>query len=90
MNDHEKSDTAEKSPAPWYQNLSIVRWIFAIFGILVMLFAGGCSLMVFADFLQRGTDEYGFNSPLTILGFGGLPFLFGLLVWWLAAKVGRW
>lgn len=54
-----------------------------------MLFAGGCSVMVFANFLERGTDQYGFNAPTTVLVVGGLPFVAGLIIWWLAAKVGR-
>lgn len=80
---------ADDAVRRWYHDLSVVRWIFAIFGILIMLFTGGCSLMVFADFLQRGTDTYGFNSPLVTLTVGGIPFVVGLLVWWLAAKAGR-
>lgn len=71
----------------WYQDLSAVRWIFAIFGILIMLFTGGCSLLIFADYLQHGGGGY-VDIPI-ILFVGGIPFLVGLLVWFLAAKVGR-
>lgn len=80
---------ADEEQLSWYQNLSIIRWVFAIFGILTMLFTGGCSLMVLFDFVTRGVDNYGFNSPLSILTFGGIPFAIGFLIWWLAAKVGR-
>ena len=52
-----------------------------------MLFTGGCSLLFLSDFAMRGGDGY-VNVPM-ILVIGGVPFLIGLVVWWLAAKVGR-
>ena len=71
----------------WYHELSIIRWIFAIFGILVMVFSGGCSALVFSEYL-RGNGG-GYFDPFAIMVFGGPPFVVGLLLWFLAAKVGR-
>ena len=67
----------------WYKNLSVVRWIFAIIGILVMLFAGGCSISVMA------TERMNAEALGVIALIGGIPFVVGLFIWWLAAKVGR-
>ncbi len=67
----------------WYKNLSVVRWIFAIIGILVMLFAGGCSISIMA------TERMNMEAFGIIAIIGGIPFAGGLLIWWLAAKVGR-
>ncbi|HFC04857.1 MAG TPA: hypothetical protein ENJ55_04060 [Rhizobiales bacterium] len=79
----EKPDIGHTS---WYENLSVTRWIFAIFGILIMLFAGGCSLVALPGLLQ---DPGGITNLALIAVFGGIPFGVGLLTWWLAAKVGR-
>jgi hypothetical protein len=74
--------TAAKPP------LTPLRWIFAILGALVMLFCGGCSLAGVvaaidpADSLERNL------APLFII-VGGIGFLFGLLIWWLAVKANR-
>ncbi len=77
-------------PVRWYHELSIVRWIFAVFGILIMLFAGGCTLLFFGNFVATGGDAGGYEM-LVYMGFavGIASLLSGLLIWWLAAKVGR-
>jgi len=64
----------------WYRDLSVVNWIFAIFGILVMAFSGGCSLMVL--YIAGGLD-----SVFEVALIGGGPFLFGLIVLWMAIKL---
>ncbi len=78
-----------RSTDPWYKNLPVIHWIFAIFGILVMLFSGGCSIVILANFFRYGRDSYGFNDPLTVAVIGGVPFLAGLVTWWFAAKYKR-
>ncbi len=72
-----------KTTHRWYQDLSVVRWIFVIMGILVMMFAGGCSINVLA------TERMNAESVGIVALIGGIPFAGGLLIWWLAAKVGR-
>ncbi len=74
---------------PWYKNLPVIRWIFAIFGILGMLFSGGCSLVILRNYFHYGRDSYGFNDPLTVSIIGGIPFLMSLIMWWFAAKYKR-
>ena len=74
-------------PKKWYNDLSVIRWIFAIFGILTMLFSGGCSVVVLGGFIMDGRGDP--STTALILVIGGVPFLIGLAVWWLAAKVGR-
>jgi len=77
------------STDPWYKNLSVIRWIFAIFGILGMLFSGGCSIFILGNYFQYGRDNYGFNDPMIVAVIGGVPFLVALLIWWFAAKYKR-
>ena len=79
----------QKVSESWYQNLSVIRWIFAIFGILGMVFSGGCSLVVLANYFRYGRDSYGFNDPAVIAVVGGVPFAVALLMWWFAAKYKR-
>jgi len=67
----------------WYKDLSVIRWIFAIIGILVMVFAGGCSINVLA------TERMDVGAVGIVAIIGGVPFALGLLVWWLAAKYKR-
>ncbi len=69
--------------------LTVVRWIFAIIGSLIMLFCGGCSLLLLGDLLSRGKWQAGYVDGTMVLVIGGVPFLLGLLIWWLAVKVGR-
>ena len=72
--------------------LTPIRLIFAIIGGLIMLFAGGCTLLFLVgyvhDELTRSGGEQYVNIPV-ILTFGGPPFLVGLGVWYLAARAGR-
>ena len=66
-----------ETPAPSDRKpMGVLRWIFAIIGVLIMAFCGGCMLL-FAD------------AGMTAVTIGGLPFLLGLLVWGLAVFAGR-
>ncbi len=69
--------------------LTAIRWIFAVIGVLIMIFAGGCSL--FFDLILSGYSNG--NNTLGVFGilllYGGLPFLLGLLIWRLAVKFRR-
>ena len=69
--------------------LTVVRWIFAVVGALIMVFCGGCSLLLLGDLAMRGRWSYNYVSVDAVLAIGGIPFLLGLLIWWLAVKVGR-
>ncbi len=75
------------SSSCWYHDLSIIRWIFVVFGILIMVFAGGCAAFFFSDYLDGRGGSY--DDVFIIMVFSGPPFLIGLLLWWLAARVGR-
>ncbi len=79
-----KSDPSQDKP-----KLTVVRWFFAVIGALIMLFCGGCSLILLGDLASRGRWADNYVSVEIVLLIGGVPFLFGLLVWWLAVKVGR-
>ncbi|HFC04856.1 MAG TPA: hypothetical protein ENJ55_04055 [Rhizobiales bacterium] len=84
------NQTTSQKKASWYKGLSVTRWIFAIFGILIMLFAGGCTLLFLGNFIQMGGQNGGYEMVFYIgqaVGVGLL--LLGLLIWWLAAKAGR-
>ena len=77
------------SGSPPKPKLTVARWIFAVFGTLVMLLAGGCS--GYAVFMLTG-DELGetfWSAFGYVLPYGLIPFLIGLLMWWLAVKSGR-
>ena len=76
-------------PAPDKPKLTVVRWIFAVIGALIMLFSGGCSLLILGDLASRGRWSDNYVSVEIVLLIGGVPFLLGLLIWWLAVKVGR-
>ena len=75
--------------APEKPKLTVVRWIFAVVGGLIMLFCGGCSLLLLGDLAMRGKWQANYVSVDAVLAIGGIPFLLGLLIWWLAVKVGR-
>ena len=63
--------------------LTVVRWIFVVLGCLIMVFCGGC-MLIFVEHLI-GTQ----NGWVVLFMFGGIPFLVGLLILFLAVKVGR-
>ncbi|NNF80919.1 MAG: hypothetical protein HKN05_23095 [Rhizobiales bacterium] len=69
--------------------LTVIRWIFAVVGALIMVFCGGCSLLILGDLASRGRWSDNYVSVEIVLLIGGVPFLVGLLIWWLAVKVGR-
>ena len=54
-----------------------LRLALAAAAVLLMLFSGGCTLLLFSQ-------PEGRMAPVLVLLVGGLPFAFGLLVWWLA------
>lgn len=59
------------------------RLVFAAAALLTMLFSGGCSLLF-------GLNADGlYVTWVSVLLFGGPPFLIGLLVWWLAMRRTR-
>jgi hypothetical protein len=68
--------------------LGIMRLILAAIGILIMVFAGGCTLLVGLPLLGGSASEVASMVPMLLL-FGGAPFLVGLGLWFLAVKVGR-
>ena len=67
-------------PPPPRERLGPLRIFLAIVGIAAALFSGGCSLYVLSD---------GFSVWPFTLAFGGAPFALGLLVTWMALKLGR-
>ncbi|MEM7426075.1 MAG: hypothetical protein AAF441_08265 [Pseudomonadota bacterium] len=76
----------DATPKP---KLTVTRWVFAVTGILIMLFTGGCT--AYAVLMLTG-DELGeslVSSIGYVLPYGLIPFLAGLLIWWLAVKSGR-
>lgn len=74
---------------PEKPKLTVIRWFFAVIGSLIMLFCGGCSLLILGDLASRGRWADNYVSVEIVLLIGGVPFLAGLLIWWLAVKVGR-
>ncbi|MEM7426070.1 MAG: hypothetical protein AAF441_08240 [Pseudomonadota bacterium] len=73
--------------------MTVVRWIFAIFGILIMVFAGGCSILYsgFLLFVSLAGDggRHAIGAFVLTLIFGGIPFLAGFLIWLFATKGRR-
>ena len=72
--------------------LTFVRWIFAVLGILIMIFAGGCAVL-YSGFMLPVTLAAGGEQTLYVvfitLLFGGIPFGIGFLIWRLAVKFRR-
>ena len=62
------------------ERLGALRIILVLIGVIAVLFSGGCSLMSLSD----GTGYWEF-----VLMFGGPPFALGLLVIWMALRLGR-
>ena len=58
------------------------RLVIAAFAGLLMLFAGGCSLYLVPDVLRGGQ----YVTDGAVLVFGGVPFAFGMFVWWLSLR----
>ncbi len=80
---------SENQSRPEKPRLTVIRWIFAIIGALIMIFAGGCSLYAFWVLTGPDMSERLANALGIVALFGGIPFLAGLLIWWLAVKAGR-
>lgn len=60
--------------------LGALRIVLAIVGIAAALFSGGCSLLILSD---------GMGIWQFVLVLGGAPFALGLLVIWMALRLGR-
>lgn len=58
------------TPPPARPRLSPIRTFLVVIGVLVMLFSGGCSLLLMSDAWEIW--------PLTLI-FGGVPFALALL-----------
>jgi hypothetical protein len=74
------NDLPPPDRAPSREPLGALRIVLAIIGIAAVLFSGGCSLLVLSD----GWDVWPFT-----LAFGGVPFALGVLVTWMALRLGR-
>ena len=59
---------------------SPLRLVFAAAALLVVLFAGGCSLL----FLANMDGQY--VTWEAVAGLGGVPLAVSLLAWWLAMR----
>ena len=67
--------------------MSFMRWVFAIFGVLVMLFSGGCFLyIVGGKILSPARFEIVMEVAASAFAFSFIPFLIGLFVWWLIVR----
>ena len=68
--------------------LTPLRWLFAIIGVLVMLFAGGCGLFWLAVFLtEQQSDAANLSAGIGL--FTVLPLFAGWLIWYSAVKPRR-
>lgn len=67
-------------PTQNHDLLGALRIFLAIVGIAAALFSGVCSIYVLSD---------GFSVWPFTLAFGGAPFVLGLLIFWMALKLGR-
>jgi len=62
-----------------------LRLLIAAAALLLMLFSGGCSLLFIGDMLTRaGGERYVTWEAVAVIG--GVPFVAGLLVWWLSMR----
>ena len=59
----------------------------ATVGIIIMVFAGGCTLLFVGSIFTEGGDSGGYAAMGLVIG--GIPFLFGALLTWLALRAGR-
>jgi hypothetical protein len=76
-------------PAGKLAPLSGIRIFFSVVGILIMVFAGGCTLLFLGSYFFETQGGQNYITPPVILIFGGPPFLVGLAIWLLALKAGR-
>lgn len=63
-------------------------WFFASLAALVMLFTGGCSLLFLAVVITSGKN-YLFDGLPALLVAGAMPFLMGLVGFWLLVRHRR-
>jgi NO-binding membrane sensor protein with MHYT domain len=61
---------------------SAVRLVFGAIALLVMIFTGGCALILFPD-AMKGNQYVGFD---VIAVLAGVPFAVALLIFWLAMR----
>ena len=87
-----RAGPAPANPAPVAAGdkppLTALRMIFAVFAVLLMLFAGGCAMM-FGVIGLASADNAERGIGIMIAIFAIAPLLAGALVWWLAVKRGR-
>ena len=62
------------------ESYSGLRLVFAAAAMLLMLFSGGCTMLVSAMVLARG-GELVWDIVGTALMFGGIPFAAAIVVW---------
>lgn len=82
------NDLPSQDRAPSREPLGSLRIVFAVIGVSVMLFSGGCSLI----FLWELVDYAGaatWDVFLIVALYGGVPFALGVLVTWLALRPRR-
>jgi Na+/H+ antiporter NhaC len=65
-----------------------LRLVFASLAALVMLFSGGCSLLLFAVEITSGKN-YLFDGLPALLVAGAMPFLLGPVAFWLLVRHKR-
>jgi NO-binding membrane sensor protein with MHYT domain len=63
---------------------SAVRLVFGAIALLVMIFTGGCALILIPD-AMKGNQYVGFDA---IGVLAGIPFAVALLIFWLAMRRG--
>lgn len=68
-----------------------LRWLFAVVGGLVALFAGGCGVFYAGIGVVAGLKGESLGSKFVVLGllYGGVPASLGGLVWWAAVRRRR-
>ncbi len=62
---------------------SSLRLVIAAVALLLLLFAGGCSLLFISDMSRPGPTYVTWEAVAII---GGIPFALGLFIFWLAMR----
>ncbi len=75
----------KKRAAEGQSRLAVWRLILAAIAGLVVLFSGGCSLMLVPDAMSG--NQY--IDPIAILVIGGIPFGVAAVILWLALRRGN-
>jgi hypothetical protein len=69
--------------------MSGLRVFFVVTGVLIMLFAGGCTLLFLGSFLFDSSGAPSYVTVPVVLIFGGPPLAVGLAILLVALKAGR-